>query len=973
MKNLKKMWFAVAIAAVLPLLNACGGNNDSGKSNARYTLGGTVADLHGMLTLQNGRNTLDVYENGSFVFNTTLANGSNYNVTVSGKPLNQVCTVYNGSGTIKSANVTNIRVTCANAAGVTLSGRIAVPSGVIIDGSVNDWNEKYVDNRTFATAQVLPNPISVGGYVNLPGYGYPGRSYYNGNRDDYYQVQLKKGDAITLATGETDTRFNDLDLYLYDSNRTVVDYSTGRGKYEFLVAPSDGVYYVNVYAYNGASNYVLTIGADAAAAAVAAADPELLSSQREIVPGQIIVRFKDTVKTAYSTDRTLAQYAADMGLKIVAGAPEREMLMSIDELKVQTHAGNTGNERQKLYGRNTVGNGDNSGDGDNVDKTRLHNTLQTIKELRQRPDILSAEPNYIVHSYRTVNDAYYGRQWNLPLINLPEAWDVTTGDDNVIVAVVDTGVLINHPDLSGRLTGTGYDFVSKKPGGNDPGDKEPGTARSSFHGTHVAGIIGAATNNTTGVAGVTWNTKIMPVRVMGVGGRGNTYDIMQGMRYAAGLSNNSGTVPPKAADIINLSLGGGSYLSSEQSLIDELRAKGIIVIAAAGNENTSMPSYPAAYTGVIAVSAVNIDSTRASYSNYGSYVDVAAPGGDSGDRNGDGFQDYVLSTCGDDSSGSIVYNYALYPGTSMAAPHVAGVAAMMKAVYPALSPADFDALLATGDITNDIGAPGKDTYYGHGLINAFKAVAAAKALAGGGTIAGLDVNPRTVNFGVFASETTVTASKIGTGEISVTGVHNNAGWLTVTRDTSVNSHGFGVYKLSVDRPSLIQDGTYTDVVTFTTSDGKSVSVNVTVQVRSFVEADYDAGYHYVMLIKMKGEDGNTVDDENTPITQVAGSASGGYYNYAFNNVPPGYYLVIAGSDRNNDDYIGDGGEAFGAYPDVNQTVTINVTNRSITNLDFTTNLLLSIPGVNDAGNMTAADKPEIDKPAVIPPKFRRLW
>jgi len=969
MNSLKKMWLTVTIAAILSLLTACGENEAYTPPVYLYTVGGTVSGLNGTLVLNNnGGNTRTISANGSFVFSTALTNGSAYNVTVYSKPSRQTCTVFNGSGTIQSANVTNVQVVCANnTGGVTLSGRIKVPSGVVIDKSVNDLNESYDQNdsnESFETAQVLPNPISVGGYVNKPGYGAAGRFNNritdigrNGNPNDYYQVPLKAGDIITLAMGEPNVSRNNLDLYLYDGNNNLVAASVGSGTYELIEARLDGTYFVNVCAYSGASNYILTIGADTATTAIAAADPEILSTQREMVPEQAAVRFilKDEVKTAASTSRTFTQYAADMGLTVVAGSPEREMLLSIDDLRLQTYADYTDDAdytRQKSYEQKSTG---------DPEIARLLNTLLAIKELRQRQDVLSAEPNYIVRSFGTdppVDDPHYKYQWNLPLINLPEAWDVTTGSDNVIVAVVDSGVLLSHPDLDGRLTGTGYDFVDKKTGGDDPGKKEPGTGRSSFHGTHVAGTIAAKTNNNIGVAGVTWKTMIMPVRVMGSGGSGTTYDVRQGIRYAAGLSNDSNRVPSKPADIINLSLGGSGRSQSDQDVINEVRAKGIFVVAAAGNENTSVPSYPAAYDGVIAVSAVKIDGTRASYSNFGSYVDVAAPGGDSGDVNGDGYQDYVLSTGGDDSSGSVAYKYTFLAGTSMAAPHVAGVAALMKAVYPELSPADMDNLLAIGKITNDIGDAGKDNYYGYGLINAFKAVAAAQELAGGGSIAGLDVNPRTVNFGARLSETSVTVSKIGTGALSVT-ADKNADWLTVVPG-SVDAGGFGRYVIRVNRSSssLQQEGAYSAVVTFTASSGTSVSVGVTVQVRAN-DTTYNAGYHYVLLY-------NT--EKNTTEDAIGVEASDGYYHYTFNNVQPGKYFIIAGSDRNNNGYIDDGGEALGAYPTIDQMVVIDAADGNRNDLNFTTNLMLSISGNSvDIDNLALPDKP-----ASVPPESKRF-
>ncbi|NOX43968.1 MAG: S8 family serine peptidase, partial [Gammaproteobacteria bacterium] len=311
-------------------------------------------------------------------------------------------------------------------------------------------------------------------------------------------------------------------------------------------------------------------------------------------------------------------------------------------------------------------------------------TLQVIKALRLRKDVLYAEPNYLRQAKQIPSDQFYNLQWHYPLINLPSAWDVSTGSSNVIVAVIDTGVLLQHPDLLGQFSAYGgYDFIlndaisqDADPGidvnPDDPGDSNVGS--SSFHGTHVAGTIAAATSfvaGGTGVAGIAPGVKIMPLRVLGNGG-GTAYDILQAVRYAAGLSNDSGTLPPQKSDVINLSLGGGGFSQVEQDVYSLARNAGVIIVAASGNENSGVPSYPASYNGVISVGAVDINKQRAPYSNFGASVDVAAPGGDtSGDINGDGFVDGVLSTAADDSGGNIDFVFKFFQGTSMATPHMA--------------------------------------------------------------------------------------------------------------------------------------------------------------------------------------------------------------------------------------------------------------------------------------------------------------
>ncbi|MDX2451283.1 S8 family serine peptidase, partial [Desulfosarcina sp.] len=519
---------------------------------------------------------------------------------------------------------------------------------------------------------------------------------------------------------------------------------------------------------------------------------------------------------------------------------------------------------------------------------------------------------------------------------LPQAWDYTTGDSDVIVAVIDSGVLMNHPDLNDRLTGTGYDFISSTSISNDgdgidddpddPGNTTTGT--SSFHGTHCAGTVAAETNNGSGLAGVTWDTQIMPVRILGVGG-GTLYDLMQGIRYAAGLSNDSGITlnATQRADIISMSLGGGGYSVSTQNVINQARSAGVIIIAAAGNKSTATPFYPASYDGVISVSAVNINGTLASYSNYGSDIDVAAPGGDAGDYDGDSYADRVWSTCGNDSSGSIQYNYVAYYGTSMATPHVAGVVALMKSLDQALTPTGLDTLLSSGAITNDIGNTGRDDYYGHGLIDALKAVVAVNS---GDVPTALNVGPTTVNFGTSSTSATVMVSKIGSDAISVADVSDDGNWLSVFA-TSVDGDGLGSYTLEADRTGL-SDGTHLATATFTSSLGSSVTVQVSLQISS-ANVAYDAGYHYVRLVDA---------DDYSILAQDNVQASGGTYTYAFNNVPQGgTYLIMAGSDRDNDGNIDNPAESRGAYLSLDQIIYVEATG-NLSGLDFATDLKLTI-------------------------------
>jgi len=315
-----------------------------------------------------------------------------------------------------------------------------------------------------------------------------------------------------------------------------------------------------------------------------------------------------------------------------------------------------------------------------------------IAKYKNMPGVEYVEPEYRYFMQQVPNDAYYGDQWALPIIKAPQAWDVTTGGE-VIVAVVDTGVDYSHEDLAGKVI-KGYDYVNND---NDPMDDH-------YHGTHVAGTIAGVTNNGIGIAGVSWGAKILAVKVLDASGTGTSFSVAQGIRYAADYG----------AKIINLSLGGPEPSATLSDAIAYAHGKGCIIVAAAGNEGTDAALYPAAYQNVIGVGATGINDLKASYSNYGWYVDVAAPGGD-GDLNiipSNGILSCYLGN-----------SYAWAEGTSMAAPHVAGLAALIASRYPG----------KTGDqlarsimrAVDDLGVPGRDDIYGYGRINAEKAVTSA--------------------------------------------------------------------------------------------------------------------------------------------------------------------------------------------------------------------------------------------------------
>lgn len=332
--------------------------------------------------------------------------------------------------------------------------------------------------------------------------------------------------------------------------------------------------------------------------------------------------------------------------------------------------------------------------------------------LKRLPEVEYAEPDSRMFPLLIPNDPEYGDQWHYAGtygIRAPAAWDITTGATGVRIAVIDTGIT-DHVDLAGRWVG-GYDFISdlfiaNDGNGRDDNPRDPGdwialndcypgspAVPSSWHGTHVAGTIGAKTNNHEGVAGINWSSPIVPVRVMGRCG-GYLSDIVDGMRWAAGVSISGAPQNVYPAKVLNMSLGGvGSCASSYQSAINAVTAMGAIVVVSAGNGGADFVGddldevdfQPANCDNVITVAATNINGSRAPYSNYGSTVEISAPGGD---RTAG-----VLSTLNSGTTSPEGDTYAGYAGTSMAAPHVSGVVSLMLSLNPALTYTQVRAIL----------------------------------------------------------------------------------------------------------------------------------------------------------------------------------------------------------------------------------------------------------------------------------------
>jgi hypothetical protein len=345
------------------------------------------------------------------------------------------------------------------------------------------------------------------------------------------------------------------------------------------------------------------------------------------------------------------------------------------------------------------------------------------------PNVEFAELDYFAEGMSiTPNDPYFASwQYGLNVIQTPTAWDITTGSASVIIAIVDTGVDYTHPDLAGKVL-SGYDFY----------DNDNNAMDENHHGTHIAGIIGAVANNGIGIAGITWQNPILPVKVYDALGNSLYSIVAKGIIYAT----------DRGARVINLSLGAPTSNSTLQSAVDYAYNHGVVLAAAAGNNGTLGIVYPAAYPNVIAVGASDGNDQRSTISNYGTELDVIAPDG--------GF-----STC-------LLGRIESLGGTSMSTAYVSAVCGLILSVNPSLTPTDVMRIIR--DSADDKGTIGWDMYTGYGRLNAYKAVVMATATPAPAPPPAVDATPPSVNIIAPTTGGIVT----GTGSLSASASDNVA-------------------------------------------------------------------------------------------------------------------------------------------------------------------------------------------------------
>jgi subtilisin family serine protease len=413
--------------------------------------------------------------------------------------------------------------------------------------------------------------------------------------------------------------------------------------------------------------------------------------------------------------------------------------------------------------------------------------IETVQNaLSRSPHFKSISKDYLRYQHSTTpNDYWYIGQWHLPKIQASEAWGITVGEENVVIAVVDGGIAA-VPDLAQKLL-QGINIIE---GGTD-------TTGGSGHGTAVAGVSAAITNNSIGVASIAWLNKILPVKVYSATGSTTCSAITKGIVWAA----------DHGAKVINMSFGGPSPCNGDKSAVDYAWGKGAVLVASAGNDSSTTPNYPAAYSNVMAVAATDPNDSLSSFSSYGSWLSVAAPG------------NYIVTTL---SNGF----YAGFSGTSAAAPVVSGIAGLVLSANPALSNSQVKSIIEKN--ADDLGAPGFDIYYGWGRVNAYKAVLAAIGTAPPPP----DTTPPTASIASPANGATIsgsiTVSVSASDNAGVTQVELYIDGVLFATDTTVP------YSFAWDTTKT-SDGIHTlQAVAYDAAGNSTASYTVSVTVNNFV-------------------------------------------------------------------------------------------------------------------------------------------
>ena len=538
-------------------------------------------------------------------------------------------------------------------------------------------------------------------------------------------------------------------------------------------------------------------------------------------------------------------------------------------------------------------------------------------KLKNLPDVEWAEPKFVYEINLEVNDPDYNSQWNLAKINAQAGWDISTGDTSIVIGIVDTGIDWDHPDLAvniwrnwGEIPGNGIDddnngYIDDIRGwdfagldGNSP-DNNP-MEDEPTHGTHVAGISSAVTNNGTGIASIGFNCKLLPIKTSAGGSTTIMYGY-EGIVYAA----------DNGAKVINCSWGGYGYSILGQEIIDYAISKGALVVAAAGNDNTSEPHYPSSYNGVLSVAATTTSDSKSSFSNYGKQVDVSAPGS------------AIYSTWMDDT-------YTSLYGTSMASPLAAGLAALVCSHFPGYTPEQVAEQIRVNSFNIDNINAGYENLLGYGRIDAQSTLSNNNSIsvrvtdvefsddAPGGNGDGIFTGGETITIGVkfinYLSPTTdLQISLVSKNDFSSIGNGTFDAGVKTTLEPFDNSSSKFSFTLSPSLPQntnldfilSFSDGVYSDYQwigaignpTYSTQAGNDVSLTITskgtLSFNDFPNNTQGTGFHYLDGPNLLFEGALILATSSTKISDAARGIGTGQ-DADFTTIQP-FVLKIPGS------------------------------------------------------------------------------